>query len=248
MARKILIIDQSASMRRIIRNMILAEINDATVSEALDVAEALDRMRNSSYHVVLFSRESSSQEWLDSIKKRQATAGMEMPAFVLFTSTKQKGKLEVFTSSGVKETVVIPCSPQDLGEAINRACSVFALRSSRRYSLPGATAILEQGANSTAAEMINFSDGGMLCELTQVGSYSWNAPAMVTLNLPFDDTKLTATGLFSITTRLTVSESYADHTPKRIRIAFRFVTVPAETKKVLDQAFVHIKKQEGMFD
>lgn len=248
MARQILIVDQSNSMRRIIKNMIIAEVNDAEISESHDVGEARERLKTRDFHLVLFSRESSSQDWLDLIKKRRETAGMEKPAFVLFTSSKQKGVYEEFVPYGVKEHITIPCSPHELGEIVNRACSVFALRSGRRYSLPAATAILEQGASSVTAELVNFSEGGMLCELTRVEAYSWSAPTMVTLNLPFENEKVVATGLFSTTTRLSISESFADHTPKRVRIAFRFITVPSETKRALDRAFAHIEKQEGMVD
>ncbi|MEW6500523.1 MAG: hypothetical protein ACOY8P_13205 [Thermodesulfobacteriota bacterium] len=248
MARQILVVDQSNSMRRIIKTMILAEINDADVAEAQDVDEAMDRLQGKSFHVVLFSRESSTADWLAYVRKQSAEACLEKTAFVVFTSSKQKKLPEEFRANGVKEQIAVPCSPQQLGETINRVCSIFTLRSGRRYSLPGATAILEQGASSTTAELVNFSDGGMLCELAQVGTYSWNAPAMVTLNLPLDGDKLVATGLFSVSTRLTVSESYADHTPKRVRIALRFLAVPVETRKVLDQAFAFIEKQEGMFE
>lgn len=246
MARQILVVDQSTSMRRIIKTMILAEVNDAEVAESQDVVEAMDRLQGRNFHVVLFSRESSSGEWLDFVRQCNAKPALEKPAFVLFTSSKQKKVAEEFKAYGVREHIEVPCSPKALGELINRVCSVFDLRSGRRYSLPGATAILEQGPNSTTAELVNFSDGGMLCELTRVGCYSWNAPAMVTINLPLNGQQLVATGLFSVTTRLSISESYADHTPKRFRIAFRFLTVPGETKKVLDKAFAYIEKQEGM--
>lgn len=249
MARQILIVDQSTSMRRIIKTMILAEVNDADVAESQDVAEAMDRLEGRNFHVVLFSRESSTREWLEFMRKRSAETGPERAtAFVLFTSSRQKKVVEEFKAYGVKEHMVIPCSPHALGELINRVCSVFTLRSGRRYSLPGAVATLEQGASVTTAELVNFSDGGMLCELTRVGSYHWSAPAMVTLNLPLDGEQPMAIGLFSVATRLTIAESYADHTPKRFRIAFRFLTMPAEAKKVLDRVFAFIEKQEEIFE
>jgi len=248
MSRQILIVDQSASMRRIIKTMILAEVNDAEVAEAQDVVEALARLKDCSYNLVLFSRESSTDQWLDFMRKRGATNGQGKTGFVLFTSSRQKKAIDQFKAHGVKEHLVIPCSPHELGELINRVCSVFTLRSGRRYSLSSATAILEQGANSVTAELINFSDGGILCELAQIGSYNWAAPAMVTLNLPLNGDNCVATGLFSVTTRLSVSESYADHTPKRIRVSFRFLAIPAETRKALDKAFAYIEKQETTFD
>ncbi len=249
MARQILVVDQSISMRRIIRTMILAEVNDAVVTESHDVVEAMGRLQARNFHVVLFSRESSTPEWLEFVRQRGTVgADQERTAFILFTSSKQKKLAEEFRTHGVKEQVTVPCSPHQLGETINRVCSIFTLRSGRRYSLPGAVAILEQGAGSTIAELINFSDGGMLCELREVGAYLWSAPAMVTLNLPLDSEEFVATGLFSVTTRLTVSESHPDHTPKRVRIAFRFLTVPAATKKTLDKVFAFIEKEEGMME
>ena len=126
MARQIFLVDQSTSMRRIIKTMILAGVNDADVAESQDVAEAMDRLEGRNFHVVLFSRESSTREWLEFMRKRSAETGPERTtAFVLFTSSRQKKVVEEFKAYGVKEHVVIPCSPHDLGGLINRVCSVF---------------------------------------------------------------------------------------------------------------------------
>ncbi|HSR35999.1 MAG TPA: hypothetical protein VLL73_02375, partial [Desulfurivibrionaceae bacterium] len=116
MARQILVVDQSTSMRRIIKTMILAEINDAVVAESSDVVEAMERLKGKGFHVVLFSKESSTPEWLHFVSRCNQDACCEKTAFILFTSSKQKKLPDEFKANGVKEQINVPCSPHDVGE------------------------------------------------------------------------------------------------------------------------------------
>ncbi len=246
MARNLIIMDSSASMRRIIRTMIQATVNDAVVSEARDAEEARGLIEDAHYHLVIFSRESSDKKWLEFAQKRLALPEGQRTNFILFTSSKKQDYFEEIKRYWIEEYLTIPCAANDLGELITRICTPFSLRKARRYSVPDAIASLEQGSNSFAAEVINFSEGGVLCELDAPAQLNWFMPAMISMEFNLDGATLKVAGLYSVARRLMVVEANPDYSPRRIRLAYRFISVPEESKKQLAQVFRVIEQQEGL--
>jgi DNA-binding NarL/FixJ family response regulator len=246
MARNIIIMDSSASMRRIIRTMIQSTVNDAVVSEAQDAKEAQGLIEDAHYHLVIFSRESSDKKWLEFAQKRLALPEAQKTNFILFTSSKKKDYFEEIKRYGIQEHIVIPCGPNALGELIIKTCTHFSMRASRRYSIHDTRANLDQGSNSFPAEVINFSEGGVLCELEAPAQLHWCMPAMISMEFNLDGTMLKVAGLYSVARRLIVVESNPDYSPKRIRLACRFISVSEESKNQLAQVFKVIEQQEGL--
>ena len=246
MARNIIIMDSSASMRRIIRTMIQATVNDAVVSEAQNAKEAQDLIEDAHYHLVIFSRESSDKKWLEFAQKRLALPEAQRTNFILFTSSKKQDYFEEIRRYGIQEHIIIPCAPDALGELITRTCTHFAMRATRRYSIHDTTASLAQGSNSFPAEIINFSEGGALCELDAPAQLNWFMPAMISMEFNLEGGMLKVAELYSVARRLMVVEANSDYSPRRIRLAYRFISVPEESKKQLAQVFGVIEKLEGL--
>lgn len=247
MARNIIIMDSSASMRRIIRTMIKATVNDAVFAEAQDAKEARSLIEEAHYHLVIFSRESSDKKWLEYAQKRLALPEAQRTNFILFTSSKNQEYLQEIKRYGIKEHIIIPCAPDALGELIIRTCTHFSMRATRRYSLHDASANLAQGSSNFPAEVINFSEGGALCELVAPAQLQSFLPLMISMEFNIEGTILKVAGLYSVVRRLIVVESNEDYSPKRIRLACRFVSVSEESKKQLSQVFKLIEKLEGQF-
>jgi hypothetical protein len=226
--------------------MIQATVNDAVVSEAHNDEEAQGLIEDAHYHLVIFSRESSNKKWLEFAQKRLALPEAKRTNFILFTSSKKQDYLEEIKRYGIKEHIIIPCGPNVLGELIARTCTHFAMRASRRYSIHDAKASLAQGSLSFPAEVINFSEGGALCELDAPAQFNWFMPLMISLEFNLDGAKLKVAGLYSSARRLSVIESNPDYSPKRIRLACTFITVPEESRNQLVEVFKVIEKQEGL--
>ena len=246
MARNIIIMDSSASMRRIIRTMIQATVNDAVVSEAHDAEEAQGLIEDARYHLVIFSKESSNKKWLEFAHKRVVLPEAQRTNFILFTSSKKQDYFEEIKRYGIQEHIIIPCAPNSLGELISRTCTHFAMRATRRYSVPDSVASLEQGSNSFPAEVINFSEGGLLCELEAPPQLNWFMPTMINMEFYLDGATLKVAGLYSVARRLMVVDANPDYSPRRIRLACRFINIPEESKKQLAHVFEVIEKQEGL--
>lgn len=245
MARNIIIMDSSASMRRIIRTMIQATVNDAVVSEAVDVEEAEGLLADAHYHLVIFSKESSDQKWLEFAQKQLALPEGRRTNFIPFSSTKKQDYIEELKRHGLKEYLTIPCAPNTLGELITKLCTPFSMRKTRRYSFPDAIASLEQGSNSFPAEVVNFSEGGVLCELDAPALFNWSMPVMINMEFCLDGVTLEIPGLYSVARRLMVVDANPDYSPRTIRLACRFISIPEESKHQLGVVFQVIEKQES---
>lgn len=235
MARNIIILDSSASMRRIMKTMVLATINDAIVSEAHDAREAREMVEGGRYHLVLFSKESSSKKWLEFANKRIFLPDGKKTAFVLFTSSAREDFFVELRGYGIMEHLVVPCAAEQVGEVVSRACSNYAMRESRRYSVLNAYATLEQGSSSFPAELVNFSLGGASCELDFTPQLNWAMPLIVNMKLAIDGVDFCVSGLYAFPRKLMVVTSNADYTPKRIRVALRFILVPETSRKDLSK-------------
>lgn len=246
MARNIIIMDSSASMRRIIRTMIQATVNDAVVSEALNVEEAEGLLADAHYHLVIFSKESSDKNWLEFAQKQLALPEGQKTNFIAFSSSTKQDYIDELKRHGLTEYLTIPCAPNTLGERITRLCTPFSMRKTRRYSIPDAVASLEQGSNSFPAEVVNFSEGGVLCELDAPAVFNWFMPAMINMEFYIDGATLKVAGLYSVVRRLLVVDANPDYSPRTIRLACRFISIPEESKKQLVEVFGVIEKQESL--
>jgi len=250
MPRKILIVDQSASIRRILRTMILANINDADVTEAEDSRAATALIATESQHIVLFSWESSNKQWFKFIKQTKSDPDNHRLSFIVFTASPDDERYEMARRAGVGYRLVTPCTPETLTELINQACNPALLRDTRRYNVPHSIATLAQGVASLDATIINISMGGMLCEIPLTDELDWTVPLLATITFPAGDQggPLTAANLFSVISSFFVQKRNSDYTPKTIRISMRFLNLPPEAETMLNIVFSQADTLEKEFD
>lgn len=243
MARNILIVDRSVSMRRIIAAMVQANVNDAVISQVSDHDEAVRVVKEHGCHVLIATWESFDGRDLESYQGIQSKSlGQPGIPIVFLVAPEQAGKLKKI--AGV-EQVLMPCTAEVLADAINRAYNPVKLRQSKRYSLPDTTAILNQeGIEQVTADVVNISSGGLLCELDYPGQFNFAMPVMVSVIFSLQGEELTAPGLFSVFTGMKVIARNPDHAPQRIRLAFYFVKVPKAAAGSLARVFVHLEQQE----
>ena len=236
MARHILIIERSDIMRKILQSRILATLDDAVIHEVPDIAYASDLMADNPYHLVLYSWDVTDPDGLDTYVRLVGDCqGKRLPSLLLVND--QRTYLNQVSRRGITNFLKMPCSSKDLGDAINRICNPTSLRTSMRYSLPGAVALLEQASLTCRASVLNFSSGGALCEFECGRSFDCLSPVTLSLVLPTDSGReLQIDGLLSIMANLKVVERNANNTPRRVRVGFVFLEIPEPAKAVFEQA------------
>jgi hypothetical protein len=170
-------------------------------------------------------------------------SGKEIPFVMLFG--KQEKYLKLAKKHGLVEYLVMPCSAKLLTDTINRVCNPASLRRSQRYSAPGTVAVIEQGRLAVAAEVVNISDGGLLCEFDAQPLISLALPVMMTVTFAIEGKEFVARGLYSVMGNMKVVERYSDFTPKRVRAGFVFV-VATEAKPIFEKVFAALEMLAAM--
>ena len=239
MVRQILVVGQSAVMRKIIRTMVEANINDATVREAQNDTQALESIRTNDCHLVLYLLEDNLvEEPLAVFTRAREIGGQRRTPFLFLIDGKNSEDLQKVGVAEGADCLAIPCSADALAVAVDRACPLFSMRRFARFSVPQTMARLEQRRLRFEGRVINFSKGGVLCEIDLLDDYVWSQPVMATLDFQIEGKSIQVSDLYGFPVRLQVIESNPDYTPKCMRVAFSFIHPPPASlqamQKVID--------------
>lgn len=121
---KILVVDDMATMRKIIKNM-LSQIGFTKITEADDGATAwplLEQAKESGepYEFVVSDWNMPQMSGLDLLKKVRSTEGMNTLPFLMITAESEQGNVVIAVKAGVSNFIVKPFSAQVLKEKIDK--------------------------------------------------------------------------------------------------------------------------------
>lgn len=233
MARHFLLVEKSDMMRKILHTRILANINDAVISEVHSNDEIFEHIEKNPCNLVLSSWDVTDPEGLNLVKNlQQHEKGKAIPCIILIGDDAKYESQVV--AAGIKEYLRLPCSPDLFTETINRVCNPVALRRSRRFSPADTLAYIEQRTAMANGKVLNISAGGLLCDLNYDQAFNFAEPMMMSVVLLLDGKDETIEGLFSVMSSLTVIERNADFTAKRLRLGVAFVNTPEATRQRLE--------------
>lgn len=121
---KILVVDDMATMRKIIKNM-LSQVGFTKITEADDGATAwplLEQARESGepYEFVVSDWNMPQMSGLDLLKKVRATEEMAALPFLMITAESEQGNVVIAVKAGVSNFIVKPFSAQVLKEKIDK--------------------------------------------------------------------------------------------------------------------------------
>ncbi|HET97456.1 MAG TPA: response regulator [Desulfurivibrio alkaliphilus] len=246
MARNIMIVDGSVPRRRVIASMIMANLSDAEVTEAKNAYEAWELLQRAQFNLILFFWEPSAEAWLNFFLRLKKHPTSNRAGAILLTTDTGFPYVKEALRAGVADTLTIPCGKLELTNAVNRVCNPVAFHQSPRHSLPGTTALLQQGSRSYHARVINVSLGGLLCEFDYIEDFSVTTPATINITFQHQEKQLTANGLYSIPIRFYVLDNNANYSPNRVRIAYRFAKLPMAVQDLFEQLFQFATEQERL--
>ncbi len=237
MVRRIVVVNHSAVMRKIVRTKIEANINDALVFEARNGSEVLDLVRSDGAHLVLYGTENPGESASRVMKSvHELSPGKPVP-FLLLATGEEEEEVKEAIQAGAAGCLVIPCSAQDLAETIDRVCNPVALRRAKRYSVADTTVQVFQKSARFEAELVNVSLGGCLCQFEVGSGYLWSEPAMLSISFNAGGENVEVEGLHGYPVLLNVIESNPDFTPRRIRIAYSFLNPSDSAQQGLNHVF-----------
>lgn len=116
---KILVVDDFPTMRRIIRNL-LKDLGFENVDEAEDGAQGLEKLRNSTFELVVSDWNMPNMDGLEMLKNiRQDPALAKLPVLMV-TAEAKKENIIAAAQAGANGYVVKPFTAATLEEKLNK--------------------------------------------------------------------------------------------------------------------------------
>lgn len=118
-AIKILVVDDFPTMRRIIRNL-LKDLGFENVDEAEDGAQGLEKLRNSSFDLVVSDWNMPNMDGLEMLKAIRQDPGLSKLPVLMVTAEAKKENIIAAAQAGANGYVVKPFTAATLEEKLNK--------------------------------------------------------------------------------------------------------------------------------
>jgi two-component system chemotaxis response regulator CheY len=119
---KVLIVDDFATMRRILRNM-LKQIGFKNINEADNGKTALKELKKSNFDLILCDWNMPEMSGLELLNKVRSDDELKNIPFVMVTAEAQKDNIVEAVKAGVSNYIVKPFTAETVSEKLNK---VFA--------------------------------------------------------------------------------------------------------------------------
>jgi two-component system chemotaxis response regulator CheY len=116
---KVLIVDDFATMRRILRN-ILKQIGFTDINEADDGSTALKELKKEKYDLILSDWNMPEMPGIDLINAIRADDELKGIPFVMITAEAQKDNIIGAVKAGVNSYIVKPFTAETIGEKLKK--------------------------------------------------------------------------------------------------------------------------------
>jgi two-component system chemotaxis response regulator CheY len=117
MSRKVLVVDDYATMRRIIRNL-LTQIGFTDVDEAADGASALSKLREAKFGLVISDWNMEPMTGLQLLKEVRADKVLKDTPFIMVTAESKTENVVAAKQAGVNNYIVKPFNAETLKSKI----------------------------------------------------------------------------------------------------------------------------------
>ncbi|MDW8002993.1 MAG: response regulator [Deltaproteobacteria bacterium] len=117
---KVLVVDDFATMRKIIKN-ILKQIDIETVAEAENGKQALEILRSEKIDLIISDWIMPEMTGIEFLKACKSDENIKKIPFIMVTAEAQKSSVIEAIQSGVDNYIVKPFTPEKLKEAIEKA-------------------------------------------------------------------------------------------------------------------------------
>ncbi|WP_428666179.1 response regulator [Runella sp.] len=119
MADKILIVDEVAAMRRSVRSL-LGQLGLNNVEESNSGASALEKLRSSSYDLIIANHKMESMTGLQLFAKVRADEKQRGTSFILMMGVKNPDVIAAAKEAGVEAFLVKPFKSNDIKSEMNK--------------------------------------------------------------------------------------------------------------------------------
>jgi two-component system chemotaxis response regulator CheY len=119
LAMDVLVVDDFATMRRILKN-ILRQIGFTNISEADDGKDALTMLKKKKFDLILCDWNMPEMPGIELLKQVRADDGLRDIPFVMVTAEAQKENILAAVQAGVSNYVVKPFTAETISEKLEK--------------------------------------------------------------------------------------------------------------------------------
>jgi len=116
---KVLVVDDFATMRRIVKN-ILTQLGFKNIVEADDGTTAVDVLKSEKVDMIISDWNMPKMTGLELLKHVRADAGMADTPFIMVTAEAQQDNIILAVKAKVSQYIVKPFTAETLGEKIDK--------------------------------------------------------------------------------------------------------------------------------
>lgn len=121
---KVLVVDDYKTMRRIVRN-ILRQLNFNNVDEAIDGTEALEKLRNDDFKLVISDWNMEPMTGIELLKVVRADEKLKALPFVMITAEGKIENVRKAMEAGVSNYIVKPFNADTLRKKLSSVIGEF---------------------------------------------------------------------------------------------------------------------------
>ncbi len=244
--RKLLVINESRTVRNLIRRYVLSNMLDVLVSEASSAEEAISMLKKQGFELVVSANEMSGIKGPELYKKCKDFPLNKKTPFIILTSSRTGEKIKELEKCGVEHYLLAPFSADELQSKINHVCDPRKLRVHTRHCIPDAESIIHIGNNKNiVAKIVNLSLTGVLCELEYSNEYThFLKSCEMTIIFPAECNNVQTKRIHCRLMRFNSLNFRENNEPKDIQVVWEFVNISEKNKKILTQVFQ--KTQEDL--
>lgn len=244
--RKLLIVNDFAGVRTLLKRYVLSELPDMVVEDSSSSEEALKKLEEERFDLVISGNKMRGLEGPALFQKAAKFNVNTDTPFIILTSSMSEEVLQGFAANGIEHYLVTPVSAKELAAKINTVSNPRSKRTHDRVSIPDAKVVLHADGGNIDGKTVNISSGGILCDLP----YSVNHIAeitqkpKITIELPDEFANLEIKNIVCRFLHLNVLASNENQLPEQIRVGWQFLDISERKKKVFQKIFDQVKSED----
>lgn len=233
---RVLIAEDSASMRKFVKYGLEKSFQGITVDEAANGKEAQTKLDQTDYDLVLCDWEMPGLTGDEILHWVRAHPTLNSVPFIMVTSRSDKDSVLKAIQGGVNSYVVKPFSAEGLAQKITAVIDHFDRREFQRFEANGSV-LFHFGGKVAGGKIVDISMGGIF------GIFSRKNPLPQIFERVMADIELEnlkkVSSIEGFVIRLQAAESFID--AENIKIAVKFVELPDDKKEELQQIMNALK-------
>ena len=240
--RNILVINESKTMRTLLRRYILSELSDFEVHDAASGEEAIQKLQEMKVELIISGNKMRGMDGPSIHRIIHEIPSHRQTPFMVITSSKAEEELLDLLKKGVEHFLISPFTSADLGIKINTICNPRSWRTQDRLSIPGTKAIIHLERETVEAAVVNISPGGLLCDLKYSESHGnilKSLPLSIKFPPEYDNAHLVNVQCKFL--RLNMLSCREDFLPDQIRMGWQFIDISEKNRQILDNVFEKAK-------